>query len=107
MLTVIDALQHLGYDVADDVITKNVANELEGAKAYLQGAVGPDIFELMPEDPRLDILLKAYLDDQHDDRGTTSAKANNAQRGLVSSTEQQLRLELVRKREEAAEGAGV
>ena len=102
MLTVIDALNHLGYDEADEVVTRLISSELEEARAYLQGAVGVDIFDLMSDDPRVDILLKAYLDDLHDDRGTTSAKAGNAKREMVRSSEQQLRLELVRKREEAA-----
>lgn len=102
MLTVIDALNHLGYDEADEVVTRLISSELEGARAYLRGAVGVDIFDLMPDDPRVDILLKAYLDDLHDDRGTTSAKAGNAKREMVRSSEQQLRLELIGKREEAA-----
>lgn len=102
MLTIQDALDHLGYDEVDEKITRTVTKELEGAKSYLQGAVGADIFELMPNEPRVDILLKAYLDDQHDDRGTTSAKAGNAKREMIHSTEWQLKLELARKREEAA-----
>ena len=102
MLEIQDALDHLGYDEVDEKITKTVTEELEGAKAYLQGAVGVDVFELMKNDSRIDILLKAYLDDQHDDRGTTSAKAGNAKREMIHSTEWQLRLELARKREEAA-----
>ena len=106
MLTVSDALRHLGYDAEvdvlfDETITKTVTEDLEGAKAYLQGAVGTDIFDLLPEDSRVDILLKAYLDDLHDDRGTTSAKANNAKRDMIHSTELQLKLELAQKREEA------
>ena len=102
MLTVIDAMNHLGYDEADAVVTKLISAELDGARAYLMGAVGADIFNLMPDDARVDMLLKAYLDDLHDDRGTTSAKAANAKREMVSSSEQQLRMELIRKREEAA-----
>ena len=101
MLTVDDALLHLGYDEVDDTIVKKVTSELEEAEAYLKGAVGVDIFDLMPEDPRVNTLLKAYLDDIHDDKGTTSAKANNAKRELIHSTEWQLRLELVKAREEA------
>lgn len=104
MLTIDDALRHLGYDEIDETITKAVTEELERAKSYLQGAVGDDIFELMPKDPRVDILLSAYLDDLHDDRGTTSAKAGNAKREMVHSTELQLKLALARKREEQ-EGA--
>jgi hypothetical protein len=102
MLTPRDALNHLGYDEVDDVITEKVTAELAEAGSYLRGAVGEDIFELLPDDHRVDILLKAYLDDLHDDRGTTSAKANNAKRELVNSTEWQLRMTLSRKREEAA-----
>lgn len=102
MLTVIDALDHLGYDEADAVVTRLVAKELDEARAYMKGAVGKDIFDLMPDDDRVDMLLKAYLDDLHDDRGTTSAKAANAKREMIHSTEWQLRMELARKREEAA-----
>ncbi len=101
MLTINDALAHLGYDETDDVITKRVTAELDEAEAYLQGAVGMDVFELLPSDSRVNILLKAYLDDLHDDRGTTSAKAGSAKRELIHSTEAQLRMELVRAREEA------
>lgn len=103
MLKTEDALAHLGYDVADDVITRRVTAELDEAEAYLQGAVGMDIFDLMPEDPRVNILLKAYLDDLHDNRGTTSAKAGNAKRDMILSIETQLKVELVRVRE----GVGV
>jgi hypothetical protein len=102
MMTLADALDHLGYDEVDDKIRRVVGGELEESKAYLCGAVGADILELMPDDPRLDILLKAYLDDRHDDRGVTSAKAAAAKREMVHSTEWQLRLELARIREEAA-----
>ena len=100
MLTVDEALLHLGYDEADDYITEVVTSELTEAQAYLQGAVGADLFELMPEDPRINILVKAYLDDLHDDRGT-SAKTSNAKRDMIHSAEWQLRLELARRREGA------
>ena len=102
MLTLEGALRHLGYDEVDEVTTAKVTDELDEARSYLQGAVGEDIFDLLPDDHRVDILLKAYLDDLHDDRGTTSAKANNAKREMVNSTEIQLRMTLARKREEAA-----
>ena len=102
MLTIDDALLHLGYDEPDDVITRKVTAELDEAEAYLQGAVGLDVFDLLPGDPRVNILLKAYLDDLHDDKGTTSAKAGNAKRELIHSTEVQLKMELVRAREEAS-----
>lgn len=100
-MTLEDALLHLGYDEVDEAITKKVSDELEEAKTYLRGAVGDDILDLLPEDHRVNILLKAYLDDLHDDRGTTSAKANNAKRGMIHSTEWQLKMELARLREVA------
>lgn len=106
MLTLEDALLHLGYDVPDATITKTVEGNLAEAKAYLKGAVGEDVLDLLPNDERVDILLKAYLDDLHDDRGTTSAKANNAKRAMIHSAETQLRLKLVRERAKA-EGATV
>lgn len=102
MLTLNDALRHLGYDEVDEAITQTVTNELNEARYYLQGAVGKDIFDLLPDDPRVDILLKAYLDDLHDERGTTSAKAGNAKRSMILSTESQLRLDLAELREEAS-----
>lgn len=100
MLTLNDALRHLGYDEVDEAISQTVTEELEEAEAYLKGAVGDDIFDLMPDDRRINILLKAYLDDRHDERGTRSAKAGNAKREQVHSTELQLRLALAKKREE-------
>ena len=104
MLTLEDALLHLGYDETDAKIDSIVSANLREAEAHLLGAVGEDVLELLPEDARVDILLKAYLDDLHDDRGTTSAKANNAKRAMVHSAELQLRMKLIRERAKA-EGA--
>lgn len=103
MLTIEGALQHLGYDIKDDVITAEVTAELDSAKSYLQGAVGADVFDLLPEHPTVDSLLRAYLDEMHDERGT-SAKSSGAKREMVHSQEWQLRLELARQRAET-EGA--
>lgn len=105
MLTIEGALKHLGYDEVDEVIRDNVTAELEGAKSYLRGAVGEDVFDLLPDHPTVDSLLRAYLDDRHDERGT-SAKAGNAKSERVHSEEWQLRLKLARLREQA-EGASV
>lgn len=105
MLTIEGALQHLGYDEVDEVIRANVTAELEGAKSYLQGAVGDDVFDLLPDHPTVDSLLRAYLDEKHDERGT-SAKSSGAKREMVHSEEWQLRLALARRRAET-EGASV
>lgn len=105
MLTIEGALQHLGYDEADEVIRNNVTAELEGAKSYLQGAVGADVFDLLPDHPTADSLLRAYLEEIHDERGTSS-KSSGAKREMVNSQEWQLRLKLARLRD-STEGASV
>jgi hypothetical protein len=106
MLTIDDALAHLGIDYADGQVTRNVARALQDAQSYLQSAVGADVFELLPDDSKVDRLVLAYLSDLYDERGT-SAKAGNAKRDMIHSMELQLRLELARIRETAAEGAGL
>lgn len=102
MLTIEGALRHLGYDEVDEAITETVTEELDEAVGYLKGAVGEDILDLLPDDYRVNTLLKAYLDDLHDERGTTSAKASNAKREMVNSAEWQLRMKLAREREKVA-----
>lgn len=94
-----EALQHLGIDYADDMVTANVIRALNAAKAYLQGAVGEDVFDLLPDNPKVGRLVLTYLQDLYDERGT-SAKAGNAKREMIHSMEWQLKLELARKREE-------
>lgn len=103
MISVQDALDHLGYDEVDEKITAKVTAELDEAKEYLKETVGDDVFTLLPNNPIVDRLLKAYLDDLNDETGT-NAKAGNAMRHMISSMELQLRLKLVRLRE--SEGAG-
>lgn len=101
MPSIAEALQYLGIDYADDLVTANVTRALNDAKGYLQSAVGEDVFELLPEDPKVGRLVLTYLQDLYDERGT-SAKAGNAKREMVHSMEWQLKMELARKREEAA-----
>lgn len=102
MPTIEDALLYLGIDYADEMVTANVTRALNDAKAYLQSAVGEDVFDLLPEDPKVGRLVLTYLQELYDERSTTSAKAGNAKREMVNSMEWQLRMELARKREEAA-----
>jgi uncharacterized phage protein (predicted DNA packaging) len=106
MPTVEDFLRYLGYDQTDAMIQKNATSALEDAKAYVQGALGEDAFELLPNNPKLNRLVKVYAKDLYDERGSTSAKAGNAKRDMIHSMELQLRLELARKREER-EGVSV
>ena len=97
-----DFLKYLGYDEADDLVRTNATSALNSAKSYLQGVVGEDVLELLPNDPRVTELVKIYAKDFYDER-STSAKAGNAKRAMVHSMEWQLRLELSRLREEAVE----
>lgn len=102
MVTIEEALRHLGYDQTDPVVVSNVTAALRDAESYLQGAVGDDVLELLPDDPKADRLVKTYLEEMYDERGLTSAKAGNAKREMVHSLEWQLRMKLARMREEAA-----
>jgi uncharacterized protein involved in type VI secretion and phage assembly len=100
MLTVDEALDHLGIDYADEKVTCNVTAALKDAQAYLRSVVGDDVFELLPNDEKSDRLVKCYLTEMYDER-STSAKVGNAKREMVYSMEMQLRLELSRAREAA------
>lgn len=89
-----DALVHLGIDYADDVIRANVTRALSTAVHTLHGAVGVDVFELLPEeDTRPAELVLIYLDDLYSNRGV-SAKVSGAVRRLVNTMELQLQMEL-------------
>lgn len=101
MPTIEDALLYLGIDYADEMVTANVTRALNDAKGYLRSAVGEDVFDLLPEDPKVGRLVLTYLQELYDERSTTSAKSGNAKREMVNSMEWQLRMELARKREEA------
>lgn len=101
MPTIDEALQYLGIDYADDMVTANVTRALATAEKVLRGAVGEDVETYLPGDPRVAELVLIYLDDLYSDRGV-SAKVTGATRRLVADMELQLRLELRR----AKEGAG-
>lgn len=98
MPTVKEALVYLGIDYEDTVVTANVQRALNTAVKTLHGAVGADIEEYMPGDPRAVELVFIYLDDLYSNRGV-SAKVSNATRQLVATMEMQLKLELRQARE--------
>lgn len=101
MPTIAEALEHLGIDYADEVVTANVRRALEAAKAHLRGAIGEDVETYLPDDARVSELVLIYAEDLYSERGV-SAKVSNATRRLVENMELQLRLELRR----AKEGSG-
>lgn len=93
MPTIDEALQYLGIDYQDTQVLANVTRALATAARTLQGAVGADVFDLLPDDARAKELTLIYLDDLYSNRGE-SAKVSGATRKLVESMELQLRLEL-------------
>lgn len=99
-LTVDELLLHMGIDERDAQIIANATSALDDAEAYLRSAIGDDVFELLPDDPKLTRLWKVYAQDMYDER-STSAKAGSAKRDMVHSMEWQLRMELARAREGA------
>lgn len=93
-VTLNDVLQHLGVDeLTDTVINANATRALNTAEKILQGAVGEDVRQLMPNDPRVDELVLIYAEDLYSERGVGS-KVSNATRRLVYDMELQLRMEL-------------
>ena len=101
MLTFEEALAYLGIDYADTLVTRNVNRALVTARQILHGAVGEDIEDYFPDDPRISELILIYADDLYSERGV-KAKVSNATRKLVASMDLQLKLELLRAKEEAA-----
>lgn len=100
-----DALAYLGIDYADELVQRNVTKALATAQQTLYGSVGADIETLLPGDPRADQLVLIYLDDLYSERGVKS-KVSGATRRLVADMENQLRLELRKKRREQSGGGG-
>lgn len=100
MVTLDDAMDHLGIDYPDPMITKNVTQALATAMETLKGAVGKDVEDLMPDSSRADRLVLIYLDDLYSEKGV-STKVSGATRLLVASMVLQLQCELQILREEA------
>ena len=93
MPTIQEALQYLGIDYADDMVTANVTRNLATAKKVLQGAVGADVETYLKDDSRVKELVLMYVEDLYGERGSSS-KTNSAKRRIVDDMEWQLRLEL-------------
>lgn len=98
MPTIEQALDYMGIDYADDMIRANVNRAMATAARTLLGAVGDDVEELLPNDPRVAELILIYTDDLYSERGV-GAKVSAATRQLVHSMEWQVKLELRRARE--------
>ena len=88
-----NARAYLGIDYADEVTDKNITRCLKTAQSILHGAVGEDLEDFLPGDPRAEELQLIYMEDLYSQRGV-SAKVSNATRRQVFDMEQQLRMEL-------------
>ena len=104
MPTIDEALQHLGIDYADDMVTANVQRALASAIMRVRGAVGDDVETYLPDDERVTQLVLLYTQENYDARDA-SAKEINARRRLTDDLELQLRLEL--RRAKTAAGVSV
>lgn len=103
MPTLNDALDYMGIDYVDAMVNKNAQRALNTAKRVLKGAVGDDVFDLMPDDDRVRELTLMYTDDLYSERGV-APKVSAATRKLAADMELQVRLELSRTREAAKNG---
>ena len=99
LVTEEEALQHLGIDYADAVVSSIVGSKLQTAIKAMHGAIGKDVETYLPHDPRVKELVLIYLEDLYSQRGL-SAKVSGATRRLVADMELQLRAELRTAKEE-------
>lgn len=104
MPTIDEALQHLGIDYADEMVTANVQRALASARRRVLGAVGDDVETYLLDDERVAQLVLLYTQENYDARDA-SAKEINARRRLTDDLELQLRLEL--RRAKTAAGVSV
>lgn len=92
VVTVQDVLDELGYDIADEMVTRNITRAINTADAYLKGSIGENYPK---EDPRSKELALMIITDIYDNKGLKDTVSGNT-RKLVDDMSLQLRLELRR-----------
>ena len=92
VVTVQDVLDELGYDIADEMVTRNITRAINTADAYLKGSIGENYPK---EDPRAKELALMIITDIYDNKGLKDTVSGNT-RKLVDDMSLQLRLELRR-----------
>ena len=105
MVTIKDALEHLGYDEYDGVIVRKVQRALDSGFAQLRGAVGDDVEQYLGDDPRVDDLVLCYTSEAYDNR-EGSQKQMSVRSRHAHDLELQLKMELRRRREMEPVGGG-
>lgn len=103
MVTVKDALEHLGFDDYDEVIERKVTRALSTGYAKLRGAVGDDVEDYLYNDPRIDDLVLCYTAEAYDNR-EGSQKQMSVRSRHAHDLELQLKMELRRRKREAVDG---
>ena len=92
VVTVQEVLDELGYDIADEMVTRNITRAINTADAYLKGSIGKNY---PVEDPRAKELALMIITDIYDNKGLKDTISGNT-RKLVDDLSLQLRLELRR-----------
>ena len=92
VVTVQEVLDELGYDIADEMVNRNITRAINTADAYLKGSIGENYPK---EDPRAKELALMIITDIYDNKGLKDTVSGNT-RKLVDDMSLQLRLELRR-----------
>ena len=92
VVTVQEVLDELGYDIADEMVNRNITRAINTADAYLKGSIGENYPK---EDPRAKELALIIITDIYDNKGLKDTVSGNT-RKLVDDMSLQLRLELRR-----------
>lgn len=92
VVTVQEVLDELGYDIADEMVNRNITRAINTADSYLKGSIGENYPK---EDPRAKELALMIITDIYDNKGLKDTVSGNT-RKLVDDMSLQLRLELRR-----------
>lgn len=107
--TIEDQKAYSGIDYADEMVEKNLTLALATANRTLEGAIGADVKELLPDYEIAHTLVLIYGDDLYSNRGvlnSENAKVSGATRRMTHDLEEQARMEYRKaKAKAAAEGA--
>ena len=66
VLSVQEVLDDMGYDIADEMVERNITRAIKFADAYLKGSIGTNY---PTEDPRAKELALMIVNDVYDNKG--------------------------------------